>query len=375
MVLTPIGEEHSIISELTSWHHHRRSGLFRCHLTIQRSKEAETLDLVIKAKPSDHDVIDVGETIALMCDANLGRVFCEHRDRIGLTGSHLRELAIYEEPDERLRRHLPRCFGTWRADGEGEWGLALEYLQDVVLMNTVNTPEAWSRAHVDAAIAGLSELHSVWYDRKPELRGTAWLGETLSRERTLELTPLWRALTHHASPYFADWAGPSICRTHRHLVESIAEWWQPLDCLPPTLIHNDFSPRNVALRSHKGRLRLCAYDWELAAFGSPQRDLAEFLCFVLPPDASAREAERVVELHRSSLEAATGRSIPADAWRAGFGSALADLLIDKLAFYAMVNRVRRQQFLPRVVRTWRRLYEIFEVEPRRGRGGSLDPPL
>ena len=236
--------------------------------------------------------------------------------------------------------------------------MALEHLQQVVLMDEVN-PEAWSPAHIDAATAGLTDIHAVWYGREQELAGVPWLGEPLSLDRALELTPLWRALAMHAAPYFTSWAGPSVSRTHARLVESIAEWWQPLDELPRALLHNDFSPRNVTLRKEPGGLRLCAYDWELATFGPPQRDLAEFLCFVYPPNVGSDVAERQVDQHRRSLEAATGRSISADLWRLGFAAALADLLIDKLAFYAMVSRVRPQHFLPRVMRTWRRLYDIF----------------
>ena len=53
------------------------------------------------------------------------------------------------------------------------------------------------------------------------------------------------------------------------------------------LIHNDFNPRNLALRREVGGWRLCAYDWELATIGVPQHDCAEFLCFVLPPGSYA----------------------------------------------------------------------------------------
>ncbi|MGH9145986.1 MAG: hypothetical protein ACRD1Q_04710, partial [Vicinamibacterales bacterium] len=105
--------------------------------------------------------------------------------------------------------------------------------------------------------------------------------------------------------------------------------------------------------------RLCAYDWELATLGPPQRDLAEFLCFVLSPTVGSKVAASLVEQHRRQLELATGHSIPRDRWHEGFRSALADLLIDKLAFYTLVNRIRSQAFLPRVLKTWQRLFEIF----------------
>jgi thioester reductase-like protein len=360
VTLAPFGTDHSIISELTSWRRQRPTGLHRCRLTVERAGALDSrdhVDVVIKAKPSDRDAIEVGETVATMCDERLGQAFREFRDRIGLTSSHLRELAIYQQSDDRMRRHLPRCFGTWQDDEAEEWGLALENLQDLALMNAIE-PSDWSPACIDAAIVGLSEIHAVWYGRDRELTCAPWLGEPLSRDRALDLTPLWRALAAHAAPSFASWGGPSVARTHSQLVESIAEWWQPLDLQPRTLIHNDFSPRNVALRQDANGLRLCAYDWELATLGPPQRDLAEFLCFVLEPSATAQAVERLVERHRSLLEAATGQRIPAGLWHQGFRSALADLLIDKLAFYAMVNRIRSQRFLPRVVRTWRRLFEL-----------------
>jgi hypothetical protein len=359
--INPFATSHSIISELTSWRRRRSAGLFKCQVTIERTglTDPECVDLVIKAKPSDRDALEVGQTVAAMCDERLERAFREYRDRIGLAGSHLRELAIYAHADVRVRRFLPQCFGTWRNDDCGEWGLALENLQSLTLLNAVDQPDAWLAPHIDAVISGLSDLHGAWYGHEPALRHAGWLGEGLTRKRACELTPLWDALATHAVPYFEDWAGPSMTRTHRQLVESIDTWWKGLEQQPRTLIHNDFSPRNIALRQDDHGFRLCAYDWELATLGPPQRDLAEFLCFVLPPDVRIDEVERSVERHRDLLEAAAGISIRREKWREGFRSALADLLVDKLAFYALINRVRPQPYLPRVVRTWQRLFVLF----------------
>jgi hypothetical protein len=314
--------------------------------------------MVIKAKPSDRDALEVGQTVADMCDEPLAGAFRAYRDRIGLTGSHLRELAIYEQSDDRLRRHLPRCFGTWRDDEREEWGLALEDLQPLALLNAVETDD-WAPPHLDAVIEGLTDIHAVWYGRDQGLQGAEWLGEPLSRDRACHLTPLWEALAAHAAPYFSRWAGSSVVRTHHQLVNSIGDWWRALEQQPATLIHNDFSPRNLALRHDACGFRLCAYDWELATLGPPQRDLAEFLCFVLSPTVGSEVAASLVEQHRRQLELATGHSIPRDRWHEGFRSALADLLIDKLAFYTLVNRIRSQAFLPRVLKTWQRLFEIF----------------
>jgi thioester reductase-like protein len=362
VALVSRGSEHSVISELTAWQCGRPTGLFHYRVTIERQRTSETLDVMVKAKPTDDDVLDVGETLATLCHPALGREIHAHRDRIGIRGGHVRELAIYEEAqrNDRLRPYLPGCFGTWRDDEGGQWGMAIEHLNGLALMDASDDPNAWSPAHIEAAVVGLAELHAVWHEREAELRSQPWIGHVRSRQSVVEMTPLWQALADHAAPFFAAWADPAIGPTHRALVDSIGEWWQPLDSSPPTLIHNDFNPRNVSLR-HEGRgFRLCAYDWELATVGAPPRDLAEFLCFVLPPDVRADEAERYVELHRHALANATGRAIDAEEWRAVFRSALADFLIDRLAFYAMIHRVRRQRFLPRVVRTWWRLHHVIK---------------
>ena len=103
---------------------------------------------------------------------------------------------------------------------------------------------------------------------------------------------------------------------------------------------------------------LVAYDWELAAVGAPQRDLAELLCFVLPAQVDAATLAAFVDLHRSNLERESGIRLAADVWRAGFVSGLADFLVTRLSFYALIDRVKPQPFLPRVVRTWQRLHEL-----------------
>jgi hydroxymethylglutaryl-CoA reductase (NADPH) len=99
----------------------------------------------------------------------------------------------------------------------------------------------------------------------------------------------------------------------------------------------------------------------LATVGAPQRDLAELLCFVLGPDVDAPEVEQFVDLHRRHLGDATGGTIDRTRWHQGFQASLCDLMLNRLPMYALVHRIRRQTFLPRVVRTWRRLYELYPL--------------
>ena len=299
------------------------------------------------------------DTTAIPAVGPSGHALTQYRDRIGLREAHHRELALYDEPDERLRYHMPTCFGTWRDEARGEWGLVLERLGDQILIDATDDPTLWTRAHIQAAVDGLAQIHSVWYGHEDDLAGRSWIGHVASHESMVDMMPLWSALADHAAPHLAEWVGPSLVGIHRALIESMGEWWHLLETAPRTLIHNDFSPRNVAIRDDGASLRLCAYDWELATLGAPQRDLAHFLCFVLGSDCSNADAALSVERHRAALEAAVGEPIDPDRWEEGFSAALADLLINRLMFYVMINRVRPLGFLPRIVRTWQRLHDIY----------------
>jgi aminoglycoside phosphotransferase (APT) family kinase protein len=138
-------------------------------------------------------------------------------------------------------------------------------------------------------------------------------------------------------------------------VESLDAWWPRIETLPKTLIHNDLNPRNIAFRREMGGLRACFYDWELAGMGLPQRDLVEFLCFVLKPEDVERTASRYMEQHRRELERASFRVIDRGAWQEGFGLALREFLLTRLPMYAIVYRFRSEAFLPRAVAVWQAL--------------------
>jgi thioester reductase-like protein len=362
------GSASSIISELTAWRSHRPTGLFRAQLTLDDGRR----DVVIKVKARDADVMAAGEALADLVDPAVGHAYRRHRDRIGVAASAAREIAIYRQTDRRITTYLPRVLGTAVDETNGTWLAVLEDVSRATLVDSVDRPEDWGSAEIGAAIDGLAALHAVWLGRDHELLRQPWIGHVATASVVEEMTDLWTALADHAGPRWSAWATPDIAQIHQQLVARVGDWWQPLEDGPRTLIHYDFNPRNVCLRSSapgwrgadREHLRLCAYDWELATLGVPQRDLAEFLCFVLT-DASTADAGHWIEYHRVALERASGGAIDAARWTRGFRSALYDVLIHRLAMYTLVHRVRRQSFLPRVVRTWRRLYQQYPLEAAR----------
>ena len=352
--LLSTGSDHSIISELTAWRSQRRSGLFHARLTMGNGT---CRNVMAKLKASDADVVAVGAAVADTVDPAVGRLYRRWSHQMGFAGGDAREIAIYRQQDPRFLRHAPAVLATVADDNRGTWLAVLEHVSDSTVIDTADQPAAWTGAHVASAIDGLAALQSIWFGREDELHRQPWIGHVHSVRSMAEMSDLWGALAAHAAPVFSSWDSAELPRIHQRLVDRLEDWWSVLEAGPCTLIHNDFNPRNVCLRGPAATL--CAYDWELATIGAPQRDLAEFLCFVLPASATAADVLYWIERHRAALVKESGIDIDAVSWMQGFRSALCDVLVNRLAIYCLVHRVRRQSFLPRVVSTWGRLYRLL----------------
>jgi thioester reductase-like protein len=356
------GARHSILTELTSWASRRRYGLFRYRIDCTGSAPREVL---VKVKSADHETIAVARRVATLADPALGAIYAQWAADLGFAEAHRRELALLRQDDPRFRRHTPGVFGIVEDDPAGRWLAICEFLEDVELLDSADDPAGWTPAHLEAAIRGLATLQAIHWGREEELRRESWLGKVLGAADMAAMIPLWHALEAFTRQKFAAWAGPGLEERRRQLIDTVGEWWPELEAQPRTLIHNDFNPRNICFRPTENGPRLVAYDWELATLQAPQHDLAELLCFVLNEKTSGAELDALVELHRSALQEEKDQALDAAAWRRGFDLSLADLMVNRLPMYALVDRFRRQKFLPRVVATWQHLDRLAtKTEPR-----------
>ncbi len=358
VTLAPMRGDDSIVSELTSWREGAALGLFRGEVALRGANGRMATRVVIKVKPTDQRVLEVAESVAALASPALGREYARFRDYHGFTRSHVRELALYRETDARIRRHSPAPLALSPADETRRLTLVLEEIPASALFHAGASDAPWSPALLRAAVDGASEIHSVWYGREAELMAQPWLAPVRDTARLVEMRPLWSALADHACSHSPAWRDAALVRTHRLLIEQVSEWSVPLTALTRTLIHNDFNPRNIGILTESGP-RLCAFDWELATIGLPQRDIAELLCWTLDAATTREEVAGWLERSRMGLVSATGARIEAADWELGFRAALCELLVDRLAMYTIVDRFRPQRYLPRVVRTWMTLQRYY----------------
>ena len=358
VALRPVKTNDSIVAELTSWRGDTRAGLFHADVTISARDGHRTLTLFVKSKPADSQVIEVAESVAALASPALGETVARFRDHLGFTRSHVREVALYADSDARIRRFMPRVFATESNDDGRQWLVVMESVSDTISTGA-SIESSWSGDAIDAAIVGLARIHAMGFARREELARASWQAPRRDARLRREMLPLWAALAAHAFDHSPAWADRGLRQTHARLADQVDSWSGALDASPQTLIHNDFNPRNIAIRATGNGLALCAFDWELATMGAPQRDLAELLAFVLPENASRETIARFIEQHRQLLQGESGTELPYEEWERGFSAALCDLMVDRLASYAMVNRIRAQTFVPRVVRGWNNLFHHY----------------
>jgi len=356
----PFSSENGILSEICAVKLGERVGIQRYRIAVSRPGLRTPLrfDTLVKTKAADEVVEGLTVELATLCDARLGRLFHRHRHELGLTGCHERELALYEWREPRLRRHTPRCFGTDHDQLSGLWTVVLEHVDEVDTKDIAASLDGWDAARMTAVVGGLASIQSVGLCPAARQTAARWLAAERRSDQMTAMAPLWHAMVEYASHRFSRWC-PALSSVQERLVATLFEWWPRVLALPHSLVHNDFNPRNIALRSTGGDPRLCVFDWELAAFGIPQRDLAEFLCFVAGERwCDDRALAALVEQHRVALSAAAGVALDPRTYRAGFALGLQHFLISRLPMYALIDRFRPQSFLPRVVKNAGRLYEV-----------------
>jgi len=322
-------------------------------LNVERDKGPASIDVVVKIKPTDDEVLVMLNGMAGNCEARLAKAYREFSARLGFAGCHVRELALYAEADPRFARYAPGCYKIFRDDEREAYVLVLEQLRDVVLKDTADDISGWTQPHIESAIRGIADFHSIWLGREAELAQQPWIGHVMTLDDMVEMQRLWELLGVHAYEEFPKWFSEQDLLAYRDVLRAIPDWWAKFESMPRTLIHNDFNPRNICLRGSDHRL--CAYDWELATLHVPQHDVAELLSFVLTPTVQPAVVDHYVELHRVCLEQAAGVTLDPVQWRLGFDPSLRDLVVNRLSQYVMAHTFRHYAFLERTVRTVRRL--------------------
>jgi NADP-dependent 3-hydroxy-3-methylglutaryl-CoA reductase len=323
-----------------------RHGVFEASWTMTGTTGKSRF--LVKSKPTDHEVIRMMRGMAMLCGEPLASMYEVHQYRLGFRNCHIRELEMAQLDDPRFTSITPEFLAVWRDDTHAAYLIVMEYLENVSHLNSVKQPQIWKPEHIGAALRDIARFHSMYLGREEELKQLEWL-DIPTAPMMQEMASLWEAVLHHNAKQFPAVFTPSRVALLSKGIQRMAVLWREIEASPRTLIHNDFNLRNVCLRRTGNDFRLCAYDWELATVHLPQRDVCEFLSFVLPPGTPRAVRLGYVDGYRHALEECTKKSFDAASFVRGFDLASFDYAINRLALLTIAQGLNVYEFLPRVL--------------------------
>lgn len=308
-----------------------------------------TVDLVAKVKPRGEEIVAGIARLMSLCGADAARAWSHWGGDTEFTDAHRRELSVYRRPERVLQDLLPRCRGLLDDD---------EREAHVILMERFrHDGEPWARDRVDDALRAVAAVHGHWLGRDKELLHEGWLHHVPEPEYLARSGELWEALVRHTAADQPGLLGAGRRDILLGIIGQAEEWARETRALPRTLVHNDFSPRNIAVQDG----RFIVYDWELATIGLPQRDVVELLAFTLGTDSTAADVGRFLTVHARAVAAASPEAatlVTGSDWRRGYQLALREFLMTRLALYAAGHTQREFGFLPGLMRTAFHLWDL-----------------
>jgi thiamine kinase-like enzyme len=183
---------------------------------------------------------------------------------------NLLESYVYGDVLPRLAVSTPHYYGqVTDRESRSDW-LFIEDVGNV-------TYRAQSTAHQALVSEWLGELHTeasglIKPERLPD-RNAAWFLEVtrLIRSSIRRQPESLDRLGRDRGPFEAIADDCDALEAVWHKVEAVCA------CVPPTLVHCDFVPKNIGVRAVRGGGVLLPFDWEMAGWGTPAPDIANLL--------------------------------------------------------------------------------------------------
>ncbi|KAF9091289.1 hypothetical protein BGX23_005291 [Mortierella sp. AD031] len=331
--------------------------------------------VVIKSKPIDTALIELTNIMAQLQGGELAEEYDLVKDQTGFRNSHIREIELAElawHVGGAMENISTKVYNVLRNDAQQLYALCLEYLDpalgNITHMNSTDRAlGTWSSDDIHLVLRDLASFHAQFLGQEDWILGMAFL-ETPTRSLMKLLRPAYEAMVktnrRNEPALFSQFLTDSMLDYLKHS----DEYWAKIEKSPRTLIHGDFNTRNICLRldPSTGAQKLCAYDWELACCHLPQRDVVEFLAFVLPPGSN--EWSHYIEYHRLALKAAfesqsqaSGSSSisprttinipPSREYMEVAKIALMDFAALRIAMYGVSNSFKQVDWLPRILNT------------------------
>jgi NADP-dependent 3-hydroxy-3-methylglutaryl-CoA reductase len=342
----------SILSELCNNNLKKNIGLFPYDLKFNVNGRKQTLKTMVKLKALDTEMHQVGIKMAAMGSMELASLFKKFALKTGFTNCHKKELAICKQVHNNFTDHVPKTYYTKIDEKREIYLLVNKRLENTQLKDSADSLQGWQEIHIEEVIKSAASFHSIWFDKDHlTLENDYFVEKRLSPTDYYEMAPFFLSLLNNARNEFPEIVSQKHHTTISGIISQMDSWVPFYSKFPATLIHNDFNPRNITFQNGQPSPKAMIYDWELASIAMPQRDIAEFLCFVLKKDTELEKIIKYADMHRNELEFLVNRNLEREDWLKGFKLAIYDFIIGRLMMYMMAHTFKDYKFMGRVFDT------------------------
>jgi|TARA_B110000093_G_scaffold183408_1_gene234467 hydroxymethylglutaryl-CoA reductase (NADPH) len=313
-------------------------------IPVQFEREGEVVSALIKSKPLDKEVYKGLHFMASNINIELPDLIVNHADNLEYKNCHLKELELYELLEKLDLNISPRLYGAFDDEKREVYLIVNELLdsKELVLFNSENHPERWEENNIFTAIKGINDFH---LKSKKEV-------SNISSIDTFQATNSKALYEKLIDMIINESESNDNIESGRLLSEYLVDLEvQPQ--LEKTIIHNDYNPRNIAIRKNGD---LCVYDWELSVIGLPHRDIVEFLSFTLNEDFTKEELLKYLKYH---YELNSESNVSWDNWKEGYAYAIKEYLVTRVSFYLVGSILMNYEFAPRIYKVALKMLKLL----------------
>lgn len=344
------GVDNGIITNITSKISNKPIGFLPIKLGFANGESASIL---IKSKALDSEVIKGLHLISASIDTQLSDLINAHQHSLEFHNSHLKEILVYDHLQRKGFSAMPTFYGQWIQPQRDIYLILQEWIetQDMDLVNAENNTEVWTEELITRCLDEVSVAHTLLNDIDSKL---------FAHFQPSQALPLYNKLMDILIHECADNSQKaSLLRIKESLPNLHLE--SEFVASQKTIIHNDFNPRNVIIRNGGNP---CIYDWELAVVDFPQRDILEFLSFVLPADFDDQTFWNYIKGHFEKMQT-TQSSTDILTWTSYLKAckvALKTYICCRVSFYEVSGIVAKYDFSQRILSVSLRMLDCIETE-------------
>jgi hydroxymethylglutaryl-CoA reductase (NADPH) len=345
--------ENGIITNITRKISNKLIGFIPLHIQLSNGSDDRIL---IKSKALDTEVIKGLHLISASIDTELADLIKHHQKQLEYHQCHLKETVIYEHLHQAGYVAMPKFFGKYTHTQREIHLLIQEWIKEehIALSNSENHPENWTDDWIQVSLSSIQTAHKV-LETLPQTRP-----ELFTEFKPWQALNLYGKLMNILIEECAD-------IDHIEALQDIKASLLTLESdhasvrWPKSLIHNDFNPRNTLMRNSG---MPCIYDWELAMIDFPQRDIIEFLSFVLPENFPAQSLMMYLKEHYREIvqRKGPGHELGFEEYLKATEMALRTYICCRVSFYEVSGIVAKYDFSPRILAVSLRMHQIIESE-------------